>query len=859
MGAGLALGRGSSNALFLKRFGIAYLPETYAIIGLTLFVASVGYAALADRLRPEQLLKGVLLALVVLLGVNWLLIVHTDLALAYPAYFVIFELASELLALHATLYFSCNFDSLQVKRLLPLGLASLQAGGMCGGLGLTAIAAYPGSQHAAAAWAVLALLAAILVAQHHARAGGSPFYRPPRRGGGELRRAIEQILQGIRFTRSSALLRFSAIGIFFMVMALYCASYASKALLAAAFPGEAELTIVFGVLAFVTGAVALLMQVFFASKLLQRFGVRSMNLVFPAATVAVVTGLILFPGVAAALVVMLNRHIILPAIRNPVRSLLFEALPDWMQGRARALSLGLVLPLALFVTGLLLHFSGAIKPGLVILLPALLAALLFLYFSVRMNTAYVHSMLLTLKEKLYLPEVQAGEFGRGEDAQLLQELVDGVRHGDDQVALAYARALISGFPERATDVILERMQTANVRTRDALLRLAGPYLPRELVERLGVEGGDAHETGTRLELHLSVAGDRAAGLIDQCLAAENPRLVACGVVGAFQHEGGELAHHGVHALSAMLHSDREATLLAGLEALRRVRVVTFAKRVCELLAHPSPRVQRGCLQALVAIGQAESDSIEPLLRGIYISHDHQLRAACVRCYALLEPTARDGLCLRALNDNHPAVAMAAMTTLHQCSQNFDALLSDWLCSEAARPRAQEAALDYLKLHGLLPRLLPMVAEHKISVAEAMTHVLSVVDATGRDSSGTGGAHTLLRIVLRERIEQSIGLALAALEPVADRHSLRIVRAGLRGRDRRQVARAMEALSHVDLPLVSHRLRDLLLFLNGPEEVRIQVFPDITTALVWAQCSVDAWLRECAEFAAADLSAEQSAT
>lgn len=845
LGAGLALGRGSSNSLFLKRFGVAHLPETYAIIGLTLFVASMGYAALADRLRPERLLWGVLLVLAALLGVNWTLIVYTDLMFAYPVYFIIFELVSELLALHATLYFSCNFDSLQVKRLLPLGLASLQAGGMCGGIGLAGIAAYSGSQHAAAAWAVLALLAAALVAKHHGKGKVSPFYRPQRRGGGELRRALDQVLQGIRFTGRSALLRFASIGIFFMVVALYCASYASKAVLVVAFPNEAELTIVFGVLAFVTGATALLIQAFFTGKLLLRFGVRTMNLVFPLTTIAVVCGMIFFPGVAAALVVMLNRHVVMPAIRNPVRSLLFEALPDWMQGRARALSLGLVLPLALFASGLLLHFSQSIKPGLAVLLPALLAAFLFFYLSIRMNAAYVHSMLMTLKEKLYLPEGQAGELGRGEDAQLLEELINGVKHGDDQVALAYARVLISGFPAQAADVILERMRTANVRTRDALLRLVGPCLPHQLVKRLEVEGGDAHETSTRLSLHLSIAGDHAAGLIEKCLAAKNPRLVGCGIVGAFQHEDEEWAHRGAHVLEVMLRSDQETTLLSALEALRTVRATAFSGRICSLLSHPSPRVQRGCLQALAAIGRAEIERIDPLVESIYASRDHQLRAACVRCYALLEPSRRDSLCLRALSDNHPLVAMTAMDTLHQCSENFGTLLLSWLCDQTIRPRAQEVVLDYLKLHGLLLHVLPTVAESKIATAEMMAHVLYLLDKSVLGMDSAEGANALFRIVLRERVGQAIRLALAALEPIVDRNRLRIVRASLHGRDRRQVARAIEALSHVDLPLVSGRLRNLLLSLNGSGMSQRMIFPDALTALNWARHSADEWLRECA--------------
>ena len=846
LGAGLGLGRGSANALFLQRFGVTYLPSTYAVIALVLFATSIGYAALADRLRPERLLVGTLLILAGLLGIAWVGIAHADSAPAYPGYFVLFELASELLALHATLYFSCNFDSLQAKRLLPLGLAALQAGGMCGGIALAAIARHAGAEHAAAVWAGIAILSLVLVVRHHARHGRSPFFRPSKRGGSELRRSLAQIGQGIRFAAGSRLLRYASISIFCMVVALYCVSFASKAMLTAAFPGPGELAIVFGVLTFVTSASTLLLQTFFTGKMLQHFGIRKMNLVFPLTTLAVAVTLILYPGVAAALLVMLNRHIIMPAIRNPTRGLLFEALPDWMQGRARALSLGMVLPLALLATAALLQVLGSTGQIGAALPPAVLGAVLFLYFSIRTNAGYVESMLATLKEKLYLVDQQAGELGRGGDARLLDELVKGVMHPDEQVAIAYARVLTSGFPDRAAEVVLQRMQTASIRTRDALLRTVGPCLPRQLVEHLGVDGADAHETTTLRELHFRIPGIDANALIGQCLSAENPRLVACGIVGAYQHGSEDLARLGTQALATLLASARETTVLAGLEALRRVQDARHMPHLYRLIEQGSTRVQGRALQAFAALGQGDAARLEPILIDLYRSRDHQLRAACVACYGLLEPRIRDRLCLAALNDNHPIVAAVAMDILRHRSEDFDGLVSGWLCDEAARPRAREAALDYLKTHGLLPRLLPVVAEHRIAWAETLAQVLDLVEPQREGEAAR--ARALFRIVVRERIEQSVDLALSALEPVVDSQRLRIVRASLRTRNRRQIARAIEALSHFESPLLSRRLHDLLLFLNGSAPARSGMLNDTVTALERVRRSTDTWLRQCAEVA-----------
>ena len=136
--AGLAIGRGTADALFLKRFGIQYLPAMYLALGVLMMLISTVYAAYADRISPERAFFALLGGLAALLVGNWYLMTLKSDSAAYPLYFLVFEISSEVLFMHASLYFSANFDAEQSKRLFPMTLAGLQLGEIVGGLILTA-------------------------------------------------------------------------------------------------------------------------------------------------------------------------------------------------------------------------------------------------------------------------------------------------------------------------------------------------------------------------------------------------------------------------------------------------------------------------------------------------------------------------------------------------------------------------------------------------------------------------------------------------------------------------------------------------------------------------------------------------
>lgn len=160
-------------------------------------------------------------ALVVLLAASWALMTFSDLNAVYPFYFLVYELASELLLLHATLYMSQNFETQELKRLSPLIFAGAQFGTVVGGLFL-ALAAKPlGVANILIVWCLLLAAAMVMILRRHRYAGISPYFRPGRKGRGGFGQAMEQVVQGLKFSGRSELVRASSFALFFMVMAFF--------------------------------------------------------------------------------------------------------------------------------------------------------------------------------------------------------------------------------------------------------------------------------------------------------------------------------------------------------------------------------------------------------------------------------------------------------------------------------------------------------------------------------------------------------------------------------------------------------------------------------------------------------------
>jgi len=854
-GVGLSLGRGSMAALFLKRYGIQYLPVMYVALSVCLAVASLTYAAYVDRVASEKLFVRMLGVLGVLIASSWALMSFTSAEWVYPAYYLVYELASEMLLIHAKLYVDQNFDSLQLQRLSSPMLASAHIGKTVGGLALGLLAPLIGVANTLLFWAAVVAIPVALIVWRHGHVGISPYFRPGRKGRGGLKRSLEQITQGLKFSRKTELVRVTSYALFFMVISFFILEYAVGRVLTETFPREDQLAAFIGWVTAIMGTLALLVQMLVTGRLLRRFGVTKVGLIFPYSMFLSFLALLFSFSLPAALIGMFSREVIFPAIRKPTRMVFLHALPDYMMGRVNALSIGLVLPLALLAASGFLLLTQTLPNPFYFVVGGVFSSLLYLYFRMRANHAYTPALLSTLSHRLFLPQRHGEDLLHAGNEELCKELARGVAGPDDNMTLAYARMMTAVCPEQAPHAIGRRLPTASYPIRDRLLRLLiAQQLPVSDILFDALADTDHRLNATILEALFDAKDQRALGHVAPCLKSDNPRLAAIGVFGVYRYALGDL-EAAQRIWERQLASQRDMENIAGLDLLARLPDRRLREPLRRLLRHPAARVRRAALNALARYPLGTLDDFAPALIEPYRSGDPELRALCVTGYRVLDPETRRELCMQALEDEHHAVRDAALSLIEESEGRSQAveIISRWILDNRGFPRAQQSALTALTRFWLPGEVFERIADSKVREAGELSRALRVIRRERGAGTGSRPESALLEIVMQERIAQILDLAIMAMENFEDPAAIAAIRAGLASHDRRHIAQACEAMHN----LHHHALTGPLIALvdNTGHEKKVardaqgHLFQSTPGVITWCLSHPDSWLRECAAYAA----------
>ncbi len=827
LGAGMAIGRGTTDALFYKRYGIEYLPVMYLVLSLSLMLTSIVYAAFSDMLSAERFFRLIIPILIVLLIGNWALMSFTTLRLAFPVYFLVYEIASEVLLVHSMLYLAQNLDTRQIKRLSPLILAGMQVGVICGGLFLATSSQTIGVQNMLLVWGGLLFAAIASMSRYHRRSGTSPLYRPGKRTRYPVKHAIAQIYQGARFARQSKLLRNLSIALFFMVITFYVLCYSVGRIYTETFADEAALSAFFGALTVTCGSLALLLQIFVTNRVIRSLGTKKANLIFPLAIGAAYTALLLSFTIVFAVFASILKDTFMPAFRNPVRNLFFNALPGYMQGRSRAMALVLVLPLALSTTGVLLLIAQRTDEPLTFLIIGAASALCYLYFSIRSNRSYLASMLATLREKVFLPDRADLENLNPEDATVSDELAKGLRHPDDEVFVAYAKTMLRIAPEQAIPPVFERLKTASVRSVEQLipaLSKADPDGLRKLLEER-FQPGDVPCPPAVLNALIEPGAESPAldRHIENAMRSDDPRQRAAGIHGVLLRGSSPDQADAWKIWQTMASSTSDAEIIAALDVLKHLPTAMARNGIREL----------------------------PGFHALYGHDNPQVRLSVVKNLSLLRSEARHTMAEAALEDDHPDVRAAAAQFRFLSGDDTRREAFEWIMQSRISPRAQESILRCVIDRCDSPSLLESIVRTRIDDARQ----LLLVQRQLHDQHATGAhraALELVGLILQERHDQLIQLALLALEHLENPVTVATIRAGLLSGDRAHIANACEALRYINNRPLGALLGDLL---ETPEHEMAAVPADtLRSILTWCSKRADPWLRSASLHALKDLPA-----
>jgi HEAT repeat protein len=831
LGAGLAIGRSTTDALFYKKYGIEYLPVMYLLLSLSLMFTSTIYAAVSDMLPAERFFSIITRVLITLLIGNWALMSFTASQAVFPLYFLVYEIASEILLVHSMLYLSQNLDIGQVKRLSPLILAGMQLGVISGGLLLATSSQAIGVQNMLLIWSGLLFAAIAAIRIYHNRNGVSPLYQPGKRTQHRLRHAIAQIAQGARFTRQSKLLLNLSFAGFFMVIAFYVLCYSVGRIYTETFADEAALSAFFGTLTVTCGSLALLLQLFVTNRIIRSLGTKRANLIFPLAIGSAYAALLASFTIPLAIFASILKDTLMPAVRNPVRNVLFNAVPAYMQGRSRAMALVVVLPLALAATGTLLLIAQHSGEPQNFLMIGALSALGYLYFSIRSNRSYLDSMIATLREKVFLPAQEVSESFRAEDASVFDELVKGIQHENESVFSAYARAMLKLTPDQAATPVLERLATVSMQTTEQLLPQLLTVRPQGLREVLNEK---LQQCSTPCPWPLLTAlvelGEDSTRLkqeIDNAIRSDSPRQRAAGIYGRLLRGTDQEITTAWKLWRTMLFSATDREIICALDVFQRL---------------PTPMVKHGLRQFTRLPGVQNrhdadnnlTDRPLPMLRNLCEHSNPQVRLRGLKTLPLLSVDEYREIIENALEDDHPDVRATAAEFRFGATRETHLEACQWIIDSRVSPRAQESILRCIidKCHS--QPLLQSIVRTKSREARRL-----LVAERQLSRKGTTELE-LVCLILKERQEQLIRLALLALEQLEPSVTVATIRAGLLSGDRSHRAHAAEALRQIS----NRELGTLLGNLIDPREATPAKLPLDTIRSTLHGCieRADPWLQ-----------------
>ncbi len=853
IGSGMAIGRGTTDALFFKRYGIEYLPVMYIILGCLLFLTSTFYAAFSDRLPPEKFFRILNSILISLLVMAWVSMSFFNFKHIYPVYFLIYEIASEVLLIHAALYLAKNLDVVQAKRLTPIVLAGSQIGTIIGGLFLALSAPHLGVQNLLLVWCMLLFLGIIMITWHHKRTGHSLYFRHPRKHSNKMKQSMIDISVGMKYMKKSDLVRYSSFALFCMVIVFYILSYTANRIYNDTFKTEESLTAFFGLVAVITNSLALVFQLFITNRVIQRFGIKTVNLFFPFSTMISYLFLIFSFALPSAIVTSINKDSIMPAFRNPVRSLFYNALPNYIQGRARAMSVVVVIPLALLVCGGVLWTVQQMNNPLYFLSIGLILTCFYAYFNLRMNKAYVLEIVSNLRNKLYIPGKHEQTAIKSGGIGIFEELREGVEHNDDQICIAYAKTLANTFPEKAVPILIERLQGAISSTRNELFQILVPLNPEKLHGYLWQEFGtaDIHLQTTILKQLFKLGDDRAISGIEQKLIDPNPRLRAAAIYGSILHRPDDIRAYEL--LNALLKSDDPGEVLSGLETLYELgeidsKITSHIEKshFIKLLSNSNSRIWNASLRVISLWPSSSLPELVQYLKNAFnTTNEPDVRSQAIRCAHVLGSDDEHDFIVAALDDSHPLVREDAINLLKD--ENQKETFTSWIIdTNLGSPRTQSTILSKLQEAGTPVHIMENIALAKALDAEMIEQV--IITLKNHHEILDLAPVELLVYALQERLEQVIDLTLQALKSIEDTTTINLIQAGIKCSDKRIASQSMEALRNIENQKLAIILANIMegYLASGPAKAQsIQTFRSAEHALDWCSNRHDPWLKACA--------------
>ena len=677
------LGLAGSEALLLAQLGPSWLPVSFIGASLTTVVGSFLYAARVGESRNDRLFVQMLLgASLVLTACAWG--AARGYSLIFPLLFCLYYLSQAVFLNHFWTFSGDYFDTLTSKRLFPVFTVGASIGGLLGGLAVIPIVRLAEPEALILAWAGFFAASALLL--WAAR-------RPLRRWGPlALEEADETSVEGmrgaVRYLGGSSLGRWLVLSAIGMVLAIFVAQYLYSEIFAASFPETSDLAVFFGLYLAVTNLIEIALELAVVPRLIHRLGVPTVHLLHPILTLGSLGALAFQYGLGSALAARVNRELIENAVAQPVRTLVYNALPPRFRGRIRAFLEGIVVYAGMSGAGLLLLLIGSPDPRWLCAAGAA-AATLYLAANLRARSEYMRSLVEGIRAgRLELADLDE-EIGNWE-ASRLAALFEQMLREDGERASRPLRQIVPSLAQRGiVEPLLRGVGHPGAEVRRACVEaLAGLDDPEvEAVLESALRDADASVRRS------AVRGVEQASETTRRRLARRVRALVEDPDPAVRAAAASLAEaQGLEVLRRMLGSAERDEVLAAL----RVAGSELGPEVAARTGDADPELRAAALDRVSEVAPDVIPEASELGSALADPHPEVRRAAVS---ALARRPTLDELApvVAALADPSPGVQQTAIAALEARGEQGMHLALPLLDDE--RERAVEGALRVLSTSG----------------------------------------------------------------------------------------------------------------------------------------------------------------
>ncbi len=335
------VGKVGTNAVFVKRVGVTYLPVMYIVTPIVMLAASTVIFGLVDRIRRRDLFVWYI-AIVAALSVATQAAMSFGNADYWWAY-VFAHVVKETIYLIFWVYAGNLFDSEQSKRIFPLFAGALLVGKIGGGALAGALQplvhseSFMGAQ--AAGFGVCLVI--VLLWRHRLPEGEGRLAGERERPSG-LGARVRGSVDGYRAVASDRLLRPFGIGIFLWYFLMQIANYLYSAGLdsattAPSLLGAEDAYALLYASVYTSGSlIALFVQTFLTGGLIRRLGVSVVLFAFPLWYVLTFGAGWIALTLVAAVLLQAGERIVVPALHLPATQVVYSQIAAELRPRARA-------------------------------------------------------------------------------------------------------------------------------------------------------------------------------------------------------------------------------------------------------------------------------------------------------------------------------------------------------------------------------------------------------------------------------------------------------------------------------------------------------------------------------------------